>query len=379
MQLALSELESRGTLGYEVYAPPYICSYAVHAFNIMNQGRKVYWESKALPNMRMHIIFVAPPGYMKTYYLRQMGMDDYSIFGSCKFTMNVKQNIGEAGLVGTYVNQGGRSVIREGEAQKNSSGFILVDEFSGMTDALKQSYNAQFDTQLLAALDHGHISKSMAGGDIEYDTYFTLWGGVQPVRYELSKGMGRRMCFLLNLPDEELKRTLRRAVWDSKNKRPEPERAKELNEQINAWVQSLNIIENINYDESIFKMYEKLDVEPYEISGYDRIILGYHLAKFGADKDMILDVDDKPLYDMLMRQYQWRKDITKGPDLIQISNLIRVYGEEVGGEVYITRKMLNNSCTQLQMSIEQVQTKLDEMKRYDIIRVEASGVIVLQE
>ena len=127
------------------------------------------------------------------------------------------------------------------------------------------------------------------------------------------------------------------------------------------------------------QLYEKLDVEPYEISSYDRVILGYHLAKYGASADMVLDVEDKALHEMLMRQYQWRKDITKGPDLIQISNLIRVYGIEQEGEITITRQQINSVCSQLQMSIEQLHNKIEEMKRYGIIRMEAGGTIVLQE
>jgi len=110
MQLVLDEMQSRGTYKYETYAPYYVCSYAMHAFNLMNQGRKVYWESKRLPNLRLHIVFVAPPGGMKSYFLSQMGGDDYSIFNNVNYTMNMKSNMNEATFVGSYVQQQNRYV-----------------------------------------------------------------------------------------------------------------------------------------------------------------------------------------------------------------------------------------------------------------------------
>jgi len=215
LQLTMEELERRNALKREVYAPYYVCSYAMHCFNIMNKSRQIYWEGGEIPNLRLHIIFVAPPGYMKSYYLRQMGGGEHAILNTYNETLGngiqmvYKQNLNEAGLVGTFIHSGNRVERQIGAAEEYSNGFLLIDEFKGITDALNASYNSQMDTQLLAALDHGHISKQMAAGIIDFDTNFTMWGGVQPARYELAGGMGRRMLFLLNIPDKELKEQLR--------------------------------------------------------------------------------------------------------------------------------------------------------------------------
>lgn len=390
MQMCMDELRDRGTLGYETYAPPYICSYAMHGFNIMNQGRRVYWESKSVPNLRLHVIFVAPPGYMKTYYLRQMGgltsnngaensaSDNYALFGNTNIAMNPKSNLNEASLVGTFIQQQGRYIERHGEARTHAQEFILVDEFTALMSAMKSNFNAQLDTQLLNALDHGNISKSIAGGNIDYQTYFTLWGGIQPVRYDLSGGLGRRMCFILNIPDKKLKADLRKAVWESKNKRPNVEHAQQLRTDIDNWVASFSNIDTIEYDYSVFELYEELDLEPYELSGFDRLILGWHLAKGNVDKHITLDIEDKDLYNMLIRQHEWRSDIQRGPDLIQVANLIKEYGfqnDEDEHKHYIKTTTLNSVCKQLQMSIQQVNEKVDEMKKYSMIQGVSKGLI----
>ena len=42
LQLTMEELERRNALKREVYAPYYVCSYAMHCFNIMNKSRQIY-------------------------------------------------------------------------------------------------------------------------------------------------------------------------------------------------------------------------------------------------------------------------------------------------------------------------------------------------
>lgn len=378
MTAAMEELRSRNTYGCETYAPPYICSYAIHGFNIMNQGRKIYWEGAKIPNMRLHIVFVAPPGGMKSHYLQVMGLDDHSIFKDCTFDMVQRQDVNTASLFGTFKPMGnGTYEKREGEAQKYSNGFILFDEFKALTESMRQSFNASMDTQLLTALDSGKVTKSMAADNIEYETRFTLWGGVQPAKYDLSSGMGRRICFLLNIPTREQKEELKLAVWKSINKRPNVRNIQELHNNIRAWVEKFKEIETIEYDESIFHLYNKLDIEPFEITSYGKLILGYHLAKFGPDKNMMLDVEDKSLYEMITNQFKWRKDIIDGADTMQIAQLIRDNGDDHEGVKIISRQKLNTLCYSIQMSVKDVNAKIEEMRKCSMISIRGQDITLL--
>jgi len=382
MQLVLDEMQSRGTYKYETYAPYYVCSYAMHAFNIMNQGRKVYWESKKLPNLRLHIVFVAPPGGMKSYFLSQMGGDDYSIFNNVNYTMNMKSNMNEATFVGSYVQQQNRYVERVGEARRHSHDFILIDEFKALMDALKSNFNSQFGTQLLNGLDHGNLAKDVVGGPtISYKTYFTLWGGIQPAKFDLTSGLGRRLCFLLNIPTKDQKKRLGEAIWESRNKRPDTDHVQTLSETINNWSSTFDQVNRIDYDHSVFELYSELDIEPYMYTCYDRLILGYHLAKGHIESNMCLDIEDKDLYNLIMQEYKWRMDIDRGPDLIQVANLIKEYGfqdENEPDKWYIKVATLNTVCHTCQMSIANIHEKIEEMKKYGMVSVVTKGLLCLE-
>ena len=89
---AMDELADRGVYKREVYAPYYISSFALHEFNLNNQKRRFYYVGKSLPNNRLHILFCAPAGFMKTYFLRNMAGDEYAIFrgSGTKLVMNKK-------------------------------------------------------------------------------------------------------------------------------------------------------------------------------------------------------------------------------------------------------------------------------------------------
>lgn len=66
----------------ENYTPIYMSSVACHIFNLENIKREIYMESGKRPNMRNHIFFIAPPGFMKTYSMELFLMGKTSIFGN---------------------------------------------------------------------------------------------------------------------------------------------------------------------------------------------------------------------------------------------------------------------------------------------------------
>jgi len=102
MAKVMEELDSREAYKREVYAPYYVCSYATHCFNLANQKNEIYWESKRLPNMRLHVLFVSPAGYMKSYYLGTMGGDKYAIFKEAGIQVGYEQSL--CLPAGQYVN-----------------------------------------------------------------------------------------------------------------------------------------------------------------------------------------------------------------------------------------------------------------------------------
>lgn len=511
----MRELESRRCYKAEVYAPYYVCSHAVHVFNLMNRKREVYWEGKRLPNMRLHIVFVAPPGFMKSYYLGVMGGDSYGIFKECgtnigfeqsmclpagqqvqmadgsnrsiedivvgdkvlswdnkivpttvtntlklyssrilKVTLEdgraiqltpehplltfpiewkqageircgeyvavprryagseglctigdpsiawmkvvstevlpgdvvyniststhtfIAQNIithnSEAGFIGTVVNMNGVGFPEYGAAYQYKEGVLLVDEFSAITDAMHAQYNAQLSTQLLAALDHGNVHKRLANGKIAYETSLTLWAGVQPARYDLSSGLGRRLFFLLFLPTRDDNEALMRTMHETRNLRPNKPAMEGLWRKIDTFRQNMDVIQKVEYSSDVLDIYFRLGLYSYESSYFDRLMLGYQLAVYGPEKHVTIDTKDQQLVDLVSREKLWRDEIAKGVDYTQVLRII----EELGGKV--TKKVLVEEAIMVGWNAEQVYSTLADMSKYGIVRFQGPYVELIK-
>lgn len=521
MQKVMTELDSRQAYKREVYAPYYVCSYATHCFNLVNQKNEIYYESKRLPNMRLHCLFVSPAGYMKSYYLGTMGGDKYAIFkdagiqigyeqtlclpagqyvnmadGSHKNIEDVevgdmvlhfdgntfiptevtathvmeskelmkitledgrnitltpehplytihgwrepknlrlgqsimvprKSSIGrqtgsnitqavdnvawikiakiewlpgntvynistadhtfvaqdiythntEAGFIGTISNMNGVNVPTEGAAMTFRYGMLLIDEFSAITNAMKVQYNSQMDSQLLAALDHGNVYKRLGTGKIEYKTNLSLWAGVQPARYDLTSGMGRRMCFLLFLPTRYDNDQLMETMARTRNIRPDDQNMRELWRSINAWYNEMYKIERVEFDDSVLKVYKNMRLFSYESSYFDRLILGYHLATYGPEKHMHVTADNKELLEILQREKRWRDQIMQGVDFVQIERLIQTGGVPTDdGKYKITKRELVSEAIMVGWNAQQVHEMLIHMLKFGIISVKGNEV-----
>jgi hypothetical protein len=376
MDLVMQEMQDRKIYLYETYAPFFICSYAAHAFNLLNQERQIYWEGKRLPSMRMHLMFVAPPGYMKSHYMNNMGEPDYGIFHGSKIQMGFKQSMTEAGLIGTIRTFEEVPYETDGVAKTYKDGILMVDEFSAITNAFKISYNNQMDSQLLALLDHGRVNKDLAGGSIEYKSSMTLWGGVQPARYDFTSGMGRRMVFMLFLPTRIDNDNLLDIMNQTRNMRSSPEHMQGIWNSIDTWVDSLGVIKSIEFDDTVLRLYRRLNLNSFESPIFDRLLLGYHLSMYPVDEHLVVGAHDKMLIDMVQREKKWRDDIVKGIPFIQIKRIIAMSGLHVDGAFSMTKSQLIDEATMLGWNAQQVNELLVEMSRCEMVQTKGGKIIM---
>lgn len=378
MEAVMEELKARSVYLYETYAPYYVCSFMTHAFNQMNQRREIYWDSKRVPNMRLHILFVAPAGFMKSFYMGTMGGERFSIFRNCGVPIGFEQSMTEAAFVGTIRDIDGIGHPTLGAAADYKDGMLLIDEFSALTNAMKVQYNSQMDAQLLAALDHGHVVKRLGTGRIEYTTNLTLWAGVQPAKYDLSSGLGRRMCFLLFLPTKLDNIALMRTMHKTRNIKPDVREMDNLWGLIKNSVSNMERIETIDFGDSVLKLYEELNLFSYESSYFDRLLLGWHLATYGPEPHMMIEAQDKELLQLVNREKKWRDEIAAGVDHAQMMKIIKTCGSSIDGKLQITKPDLIQECTMVGWNARQVADVLTELTRFGMIENHGARVVVLE-
>lgn len=365
INLTINEMKARGDFHGHTYSPFYAASYALHAFNLLNFEKKLYYESKQIPNMRLHLLFVGPPMSSKTYYLEHMSQSENALFSDTGFEMAAKGTLTEAGLCGTYRSSGGSSEKRMGEAEKHAKGFLTIDEFSALSEAYGQSYNASLEAQLLQALDHGNVSKDLgAGPTISFRTHCTIWGGIQPrkLHMENDAGLGRRICFLVNIPTEEQRKQIRTAMFRSKNVAPQEGEVEDVHDQIWEWREKLDNIERIQFDESILDWYIDKNTDPLHQPLSDRIILGYHLARGNFDHELYLNLDDQILRNMVTSSQKWFHDVRMGTELMLIKNVIKSYGDSIRDEGTLIKKTdLIKLASTISMTQKEMISSIDEM------------------
>jgi len=352
----MGELETRGAFKANDYAPFFIASWAQHQFNLINQKKQIYWINGRLPNDRLHILFVSPAGFMKTYYLNMMAGDDLGMFKGCGSHIGFEQEMTAAGFTGTaHMNNGCKNEYM-GAAKDYEKGFMLIDEFKGLSTVLQGKDNGEFEAQFLSALNTGRIVKRLAVNRDEYITSFTMWTGIQPCNFTTGSGIGRRLTYLLYLPnaaDNELLRDLR---FLNRGKRPDKSRMQVMWKKQQNFITGLDIIKEVVFDDSIRQQYKKMGHFHYEAEYYDSLLLGATLALKGASPVVEVDLKEPEVMRMLENETAWRKKINRNP----IHGAIAVLMADGCG--CLTLEELFDRADMYSMKTEEVVEAVNEMR-----------------
>ena len=324
----LNELEARNVAYARKFPPYYISSLGCHIFNIMNQQKGIYTEAGLKVNTRQHIILVTVPGFGKSFWLRQFLENELSLVKGTKIGCTFESQMSEAGFVGTAkFNSEGVAQESPGLCRNESNSIVGIEEFSAISAAVSQNYNAGLDTALLTALDSGMVRKRLAAGKIEYQTNLSLWTGVQPARYELSSGLARRFLFLLLIPNFNDIKQFKLNRRSSKNVKTNTLTLGKLKAAINTrYDDIMKKLEKVEFDRTVYKKLDELDVVHYEEPLYERIALGYWLMKV-KEMPKTLTIKMDPTLDALFDNEKGdRFKIKRGTQLAQVWALVQDVG-----------------------------------------------------
>ena len=323
------ELINRKTALADRFAHVYCASVGYHLWNQTNQVKGIYFEQGRLRNTRLHIIMVAPPGFMKSYLIEQFLDGTHALLHDTGIDVSFMDIVTEAGLIGTVKHgQDGNVMIEQGAAHRHMYGIIGCDEFSGVTAMMKQGHSATLDPALLKLLDSGSIEKSLAAGELKYTSHFSFWASTQPMRFELYGGLFRRFLPIEFVPTEYEKDLIRQHRRMGRNQRPSEQNLKALRAGIKELPSKMARIKDVIFDPAMDKYFDgkKSIVPHFEEVVYERFAVGHTIMK-GNFNETLQIVFDKELEGYMDKLIDWRLQLKRGSASSQV---MRILGQNNG-------------------------------------------------
>lgn len=324
--LSIVYLNSRNVAFADRFIPYFLCSFGTHIFNLSNRKNMFYYEQGRIPDMRLHIMFVAPPGWSKSFILKHLLHNDYGLLSKTRIPTVFQGSCTEAAWTGSYSEKSQKVM---GLADEYKNGIVGFEEFSAITKAMKQQHSLNFEPALLQSLDGGDVRKRIASGPpISYHTDVTLWVGSQQASFNLTSGLGRRFFFIWWVPIEKEMQEVKTARRAGRNVSPDKNKIGEIRTKADSIYEKLNGLKSIEFEHELYDLLE--DRVHYEEQIYEKLAIGYHIMN--ANFDSTLTVSMTPdLKKLITESLSWRDRLISGAESDQIVALL----QEVGGSMSI--------------------------------------------
>lgn len=328
-KLVLDELTTAGCCHVDRFPPFYNCSIGAHLLNLHNQTSHVYFEARRIPNLRCHIMFVAPPGGEKTFWQDQYLRGEQAILTDSGIGAAMAGMMTEAGFVGTIRMDAGTKIEVPGLCKTNINDIVGIEEFSAVNEALKAEHSKVLDPAMLGALDSGWVYKNLAAGSLSYQTNLTLWAGTQPARFDLRAGMARRFLFIYFIPTPADLLELKRARRNSKNKRFNPIYTDRIRKELQALRQKIREIQKVSWDDEVYKLYDEQRLLHWEEQLYDHLLMGYMVMRGKFDSELHVTLDDESRK-LIQKEAYYRDTIRRGSEFAEVLLIMREHDGEMG-------------------------------------------------
>lgn len=320
--LILKELNESKACHVDRFPPFYICSIGSHLLNLWNRKNSIYFVSRIVEDLRLHILFLAPPGGEKTFWMEQFLRGEQALLLDSGIDIGFAGTITEAGFVGTVKFDGGEKVTVPGLCMSKQNAIIGIEEFSIISVMLRTDYAKALDPAMLGALDSGWVYKQLAAGDLNYQTYLSLWTATQPARFDLRGGMGRRLLFIHFIPTTQDWIDIKLARRRAKNIRYNPIQTDVIRNRLKQLNNKLSQLQKIEWDTNVYRLYDKMKFLPYEEKLYDRLLLGYLVMRGKFDSTLYVTLD-KTIEKLIVREAHYRDTIRRGSEFAEVLLILR--------------------------------------------------------
>jgi len=336
------------------FVPYYCSSIACHLGNLENQDREFYIRQGERVNMRLHMFFVAPPGFSKSLFLRRIlgdtkskqsnkrqqnkntGLgseiregnegDNWYMLADADIGTGFEGSMNEASYVGTVRENGGDYELVYGAAYEHKRSILGIDEFSVLSDTMKQSYGKTLDEALLTSLESGYLKKRLRNGKLNYITHLTLWSNSQPMRFDISSGIGRRFFFIYFIPTKEEEQLIRDMARKDDDSYASDQTLEDIGDDVEIMKANMSKLNSISFDDEIYDLFDENHLVHFEENIFKKLAFGYFMSN---TMDMDRDVNISFTGDMkkyIQKGIEWRKEIKKGPEVTQVVRILNDRG-----------------------------------------------------
>jgi len=322
---ALSLLKQRGIQFVDEFIPYYLASFGCHIFNLANQAHKFYHYFDVLPDMRLHVIMVAPPGFSKSFFLKHLLHKDYGLLANTGIPVTFEGRMTEAGWTGRLDSSGSKTL---GCAEIYARGIVGMEEFTALSLAMRQEHSLTLEPALLASLEGGDVLKRVGPGEIKYTTWVTLWAGTTLARFDISGGLGRRFFYIYWVPKLDDFKRLNDAVWRGENVKLPSNALQKFQGIVQNFIFNMNQLRRIRFHDSVRSLMD--DRPHFEQLLFRKFALGYWLVKHSdsISTNVTIQVTDE-LKTLMEKAKKWRSQILADSEAWQVIAVVQSYGGSI--------------------------------------------------
>jgi len=364
-------LTDRGMEFVDKFIPPLLSSYACHIINLENRKRRFFYMHDRVPDLRLNILIVSPPGFGRSFNMKQLIDDRYGILNCGNVPMRFEGFSTEAGLIGSNEKVQGQTVKIEGLFEEFKDGIIAIEEFFSLSQAMEQQHSSHLEPALNQVLLDGDVRKRLRGGKIEYHTDVTLWAGTQTTRFKVGGGLLRRFLLVNWVPSKREEKLMKRAFRRGINLKLDPQRLTDYRRDMIDFKSDVGKIKKITFSDDLLDAMDHLT--HYNEAIMRKYALGYNLMVHPLESDFLIDIDPR-LKILIDRAEENIKVMVGDPE----SDLIIKVMKENGGKM--KWEALKKKLIDFSMRFEATDEIIQRMRRSRSIMYEyGTGYLYLPE
>jgi hypothetical protein len=274
-------------------------------------------ETIALP-----VCIVSPSGFSKSFLMAQFFHRDTGI---CPFHSRFEGMITEAGFIARE-RAGGE--VDMGDAYVYRDGFLLFNEISNILITGRQKHSGNLVNQVLEALSERTVHKRTGGVDIGYDTNLTIWGGIQPARFDFASGLGRRFIYVTRAWTQSdidllVESRLKERLSGEQSVMVNMKEVKYLREELERLWKFISV-EDVVWQPEMIRYIRSKIIGHLDLQNFERVLIGKEIINQGMNRKITIDYTEqnRKLIDNVAEMF---RTVSEGSD---IALMIGVVGDK---------------------------------------------------